>query len=202
MKKYLISIIIGLLLVGTLTFGAQGNPPLFWKVSGDSLSPLISTWELGSSAARIAKGWFAIADIETMDVGTTTISGVVSGTSSFTGDAEFQADVNIGGNVLFNAEYNNGTSSASTTINWNNGQKQKLEIEAPTTGITFSGGGVGNFLLRIVQGTSATGTIEYYNALWPGGTSPTHTTATGSVDIVSCYYNTSSYYCTDSLDLK
>ena len=71
-KKYiLISIVIGLLLAGALTLGADYGiyAPNYFKKSGSAINPYVATDELGSSANRIAKIWSTAFDTTNLTVG-------------------------------------------------------------------------------------------------------------------------------------
>jgi len=109
----------------------------------------------------------------------------VDGTRSFTGTA------------TFDAEYDNGTKAAAFTIDWNNGQKQKVTLNSTGMQITFTDPiGVGNFILKLVQDdTTGSRTV-----LWPSGTlfvgsaTPTLSTDTDAIDIAAIYFDGTDYY--------
>lgn len=92
------------------------------------------------------------------------------------------------GPVSFNAEYDAGNSGTSKTINFNNGQKQKLTFTGNCT-ITFTfPTGVGNYVLRgIGDGTTRTVT-------WPAGSKYPNAVAplaplTNGTAIYTVYYD-------------
>jgi hypothetical protein len=62
--------------------------------------------------------------------------------------------------------------------------------------------GVGNYLLKIVNGGLATLTwaSESGSVYWPGGTEPDLTSS--GTDIVSMYFDGSSWYCQAALDFE
>ena len=99
--------------------------------------------------------------------------------------------------VTFNGEFNIGTVAGSTfTWNLNNGQKQVVTLASNTTAsISGSASGVGNFLLRIIQDNTGSRGLLVSGAKYPGGTVPTWSTATGSIDILSLYWNGITPYC-------
>jgi hypothetical protein len=103
--------------------------------------------------------------------------------------------------LTFEGEVDNGTSGASKTVTWGAGQKQRITISANTT-LTFSAPpGVGNFLLKCIQGTGAPFTITWPATVkWPGGDAPTLSSTNGAIDIVSFYYDGTSYFGVASLD--
>ncbi len=106
----------------------------------------------------------------------------------------------------FVSEYDNGSKGGAAIITWDNGNKQKVTLTGTTThGFTFvnPSAGVGNYLLKIVQG-SGTDTIPTWAASsgsvkWPATTIPTLTTTNGAVDFVNCYFDGTDYYCTATL---
>jgi len=103
----------------------------------------------------------------------------------------------------FGSEYNNGSQSGpSYTINWNNGQKQTITLTGNITSLTLTApAGVGNFLLRIVQDATGGRTITWPGSVkWAGGTAPTLSTGANAEDIITFYYNGTSYYGVGSLN--
>lgn len=109
--------------------------------------------------------------------------------------------------IGFDREYNNGNCGGNTTINWRNGQKQVMTLTATVTA-TFASGSlspeVGNYLMRIVQGSSG----GPYSILWPsssicawaGATQPTLTSGSGKTDICTFYYAGNRYFGVASLN--
>jgi hypothetical protein len=104
----------------------------------------------------------------------------------------------------FAGEHDNGSSGAADTIDWNNGQKQLSTLSANCT-YTFTppSSGVGNFLLRVVQGAGGF-TITWPSSVkWPGGTAPDLSSQTGGeVNVFSFYYNGTDYYGQGALDFS
>lgn len=104
------------------------------------------------------------------------------------------------------------TGTATTNINWGaSGNKQKLLLNANITTMTFtSPSGPTNLTLKVVQGGSgvtgyaitwpSTGTTT--GVKWSGGTPPTITPATGSLDIVTFYFDGTGYYGMAGNDFK
>jgi hypothetical protein len=107
--------------------------------------------------------------------------------------------------ITFSQEYDEGGESGAFSINWANGNKQKVTVTGTGLDVTFTDpGGVGNFLLKVVQGDGSD-TIDWSNETsinWPGGVAPTLSTASGAIDIITCYYDGSEYYCTSSLNFQ
>jgi hypothetical protein len=107
--------------------------------------------------------------------------------------------------VGFTSEYDNGNSGSSYTINFNNGQKQRITLTAAPCTLSFTAPtvGVGNFLIKIVQDGGGSKTITWPATVkWPNGTAPTLSTAAGAIDIVSLYYDGTNYYSVASLNFS
>jgi len=70
-KKILLISLIAFSLLFTTSFaqGASFKPSNFWRTDGSALHPIISTWELGTTALRIAKGWFTALDVTSIVIG-------------------------------------------------------------------------------------------------------------------------------------
>jgi len=115
------------------------------------------------------------------------------------------SSLQVGNVITFQSEYNIGSQNAGFTVNWNNGNKQKVTLTggASQGTVTFTGptSGVTNLLLEVVQGGSGTNTVSWASPIkWPGGTAPTLTTSSGQDDIVTCYYNGTDYFCSSTLN--
>ena len=95
--------------------------------------------------------------------------------------------------INFSSEYDNGTLSSNSDIDWSNGQKQKLTLGADIT-LTFSNLGVGHRQLKIIQDATGSRSLTLPSGLWPDGTAGTFSTAANAVDILSIYYDGSSLY--------
>jgi hypothetical protein len=112
-------------------------------------------------------------------------------------------DIDNAQTVTFIAEVDNSGSSPQA-IDWGAGQKQNFTLSESTT-LTFTApDGPGNFLLRVIQGGSGS-----YTVTWPGtvkwdtaGTAPTLSTGVGEIDIVTFYYDGTSYYGQAGLDFQ
>ncbi|MCF7812286.1 hypothetical protein K9M59_01640 [Candidatus Gracilibacteria bacterium] len=111
----------------------------------------------------------------------------------------------VNNTIVFTSQYDNGNSGTSKTIDWGNGNKQKLTLTGNAT-LTFTDpGGAGNFTLVLAQDATGSRTITWPASVkWPnGGTAPTLTTAASAIDIISCYFDGSAtYFCTPSFDFQ
>lgn len=105
--------------------------------------------------------------------------------------------------VTFGTVYANGNSGASKTIDWGNGQKQTITLTDAPCVFTFTApAGTGNFLLVITQAAGGAKTATWPGTVkWPNnGAAPTLSTGAGEIDIVSFFYDGTTYYGSYSLD--
>lgn len=107
--------------------------------------------------------------------------------------------------LVFAAEVDNGDSGAAATIDWTAGNKQAITLTGtPNAVLAFdSPPGVGNFLLRLIQGAGGSHTVSWPATVkWVGGSTPTLSTGAGDVDIASFYFDGTTYYGVASLDFS
>jgi hypothetical protein len=103
----------------------------------------------------------------------------------------------------YSSMYDNGNSGAAITINWNNGNMQKVTMTGNCTFTFTAPGGISKVMLQLTQDGTGGRTATWPAAVkWPSAVAPTLTSAAGSVDFVSCLYNGTNYYCTASLDFR
>jgi len=95
--------------------------------------------------------------------------------------------------VNLKSEYNNGTVSSNTTINWNNGNNQRITLGGNIT-LTFSNMGVGHKQLKVIQDGTGGRTPTLPSGKWPGGTESDFSTGASVEDILSIYYDGINYY--------
>lgn len=96
--------------------------------------------------------------------------------------------------------YDNGNSGTTKTINWLNGNRQKITLTANCT-LTFTNPTNGQTTtLVIIQDATGSRTITWPTIKWVGATAPTLSTAASNIDIVSYIYDGTSYFATYSLN--
>jgi hypothetical protein len=95
--------------------------------------------------------------------------------------------------IDFRSEYDNGTVSSDTTIDWSNGNNQVVTLGADIT-LSFANMGVGHKQLRVVQDGTGGRTPTLPSGLWPGGSPGSFSSSAGAVDILSIYHNGVTYY--------
>lgn len=100
------------------------------------------------------------------------------------------------GRVSFTQELDNGSKTASFSVDFATDQKQKATLTANTITLTLdtTSVGVGNYILKLVNGGLATLTwaSETGSILWPGGTEPT--LSSSGTDVVSFYFDGTNWY--------
>ncbi len=103
--------------------------------------------------------------------------------------------------MVFTSEVDNGNSGAAKTIDWGTGNKQKVTLNANTT-LTFTApGGVVNIVLKVVQDGVGSRTVTWPAAVkWPNGVAPTLSAAAAAIDVISCYYDKTNYFCVSGLN--
>jgi hypothetical protein len=118
------------------------------------------------------------------------------------GSSAPRSKLEINNTVSYTSEYDNGNCNGSITINWTNGNKQRVTRTGNCTfGIFTAPGGPANLLLRVIHDATGGGyTQSWYGSTpgkvkWPSGVAPAPTNSNGAVDIVSCYYDGTDYNC-------
>lgn len=99
-----------------------------------------------------------------------------------------------GGAVAFPEEYDNGNSGTAKTIDWGNGNKQKLTLTGNVT-LTFAApAGVGHFQLRLVQDATGSRTVTWPTIKTPSGAAVSIASTAADETLVSIFYNGTDYY--------
>jgi hypothetical protein len=99
-------------------------------------------------------------------------------------------------------EHNAGSpSSGALSINWNNGNAQKITLNANIATLTLSNPRSGyRYLLRVVQDSTGGRTLTWPATVkWPAGTAPTLSGA-NKVDLIALYWDGTSYYASSALN--
>src|SRR5437763_1935080 len=100
----------------------------------------------------------------------------------------------FGGNVNC-AQFDNGNSGASLTIDFNNGNAQRVTLTAATVTLTLTNGKArGSYVLECVQDGSGSRLITWAAGggtagRWPGGTAPTLTSTASRADIFTFFHD-------------
>ena len=127
---------------------------------------------------------------------------------------DFEGAIQIGQDAVFMTQPTVTTGAGVSTWSWTQGNKLDLTLASGSQTIIFDTGhplGRCNLTLKITQPSSgAAGTVSSwsatgggYNIKWAGGGSaPTLSTANGAIDILSFYFDGSTYYGVASLDFQ
>lgn len=92
------------------------------------------------------------------------------------------------------SEYIAGNSGTAKTIDWLNGNAQKVTLTGNVT-FTLSNPKTGAaYLLRLATGSGGFTASWPGTVLWSGGTAPTITTTASKVDLINLYWDGTSYY--------
>lgn len=101
----------------------------------------------------------------------------------------------FGANTAYFTETDNGNSGASDTIDWTLSNKQKSTLTGNCTFTFTAPGGPCSLVLKLVQDGTGSRTATWPAAVhWSGGTAPTLTTAASKVDIITFYYDGTTYF--------
>ncbi len=157
-----------------------------------------ATLEISTNAAQ---DLFKVLDAGSGDVSAFTIR---SDGNVGIGSIVPRGALEINNTVVFSTQYDNGNSGAAKTIDWNNGNNQKVTMTNACTFTFTAPGSVSRLLLQMTQDGTGSRTAAWPATVkWPSGSAPTlTTTATTGVDIVSCFFDGTNYYCTDALDFR
>ncbi len=136
-------------------------------------------------------------------IGTTTPQGrfVVTNGNVGIGTWVPGSALQVNNSITYFSEYNNGNSGTSITINWNNGNNQKITLTGNCTFTFTVPGGPTHLTFDLIQDGTGSRTVTWpAGVYWPGKVGPVLTTTANGIDVVSCYYNGTNYYCSAALN--
>lgn len=167
-----------------------------------------NAYDLGSASFKYRNTWIA---------GTATLSGTlaVTGTATFRNisaetdatydigasgtkfrDAFFSRDITVGRNYKGPAEFDAGNSGAAITVTFTtNGPTQKVTRNNNTT-VTLAAPGAGYYTIRFVHDATANSyTVAFSPSVkFPAGTAPTWSQTNGAIDILTLYFDGTTWY--------
>lgn len=119
--------------------------------------------------------------------------------SSMTGDVVAKVDLDMEDEVIHFDQQNISYNSGTTTVDWNSGPKASLTFGAGNiTTLAFTNPpGCCNVTLKVIQDATGSRTITGYDTdiKWVNGVVPTLSTAANAIDILSCYFDGTNYFC-------
>jgi hypothetical protein len=152
-----------------------------------------------ANALLVQQGANAYIDVTTTDAA----EKIEFGNTTTNPDYEFLGSGSVKAKTVVFDEYENGNFGATPTLDWNNGQKQHGTLSANATFTFTAPAAEGNFTLRFTQGAGGY-TVTWPAAVkWPGGTAPNLNPQTGGeINVVTFYYDGTSYYGQAALDFQ
>lgn len=220
--------------ISNVTLSGTVGQPLFYQSSTNAVSRLVNSSDLNttntpSGGQCLTYGsngqgtWAACATVTGGTGNVTSSNGSANyipvfsnSTNLVTGSLRDNGSfVNVSGNYIVGADnyaflafLNNSNSTNVTTVNWNNGSLQKVNLNASSVTINFVAPQSGvNRLTLLLQQDSTGSRVPTFNGStikWAGAAAPTFTTTANRADIVTCLYDgvnsTGNYYCVASLN--
>lgn len=95
------------------------------------------------------------------------------------------------------SEFNAGNSGTAITVNFStNGPLQKVTRNGNTTVTLTAPAAPGSLVIKFVHdGTGTTYTVAFSPSVkWPNGTAPTWTNSAGAIDVLTFYYDGTTFY--------
>lgn len=114
-------------------------------------------------------------------------------------------DITASGQIYSAQDTETQAASSAHTISWADGNSTVWDLEAATGNITLtlSNGVAGaSYIIKIIQGSTARDVTWPASVKWPGGVAPVISTGENDVDIVSLYFDGTSYYGTYGQDFQ
>jgi hypothetical protein len=108
-------------------------------------------------------------------------------------------------NLAFNVASTLTPSGTTQTVDWNNGNMQKLDLASASGNVTLTlsnpiAGAV--YKLLVVQGAAPLDLVYPASVKFPQGQTPILSTSASAVDIITFYYDGTSYFADWELDYK
>ncbi len=122
-------------------------------------------------------------------------------TTKGTGKITTVGSVNHGDYNVYFTETDNGNSSTADTIDWTKSNHQKSTLTGNCTYTFTAPNGPSHLTLKVIQDGTGSRTVTWPSAVhWSGGTAPTLTTTASKVDVITFYYDGSTYFGAYSLN--
>jgi hypothetical protein len=154
-----------------------------------------------------------MAKLVLIGAGTTSATNVLMiRDSSYTAKVTVQDSGNIGvgttapsGKIEVKGQYFSTQYTTTTTLDWNNGNVQYIQLVSGAQTFTFTNpqGGARYMLILKQPGSGAAGTVTWPGTvLWPGGPAPGLTGTNNKADVITFVYDSANnqYYAGSSLN--
>lgn len=100
-----------------------------------------------------------------------------------------------GGGTVVTFEAALGTVGATETVDWRDGNHQAATLDENLTFTFIDPDGPGGFTMKLTQDVTGTNTVAWpASVLWEAGVAPTITVTGDAVDLVSFYFDGTSYF--------
>lgn len=173
--------------------GVQFNGGTGSFVMNDNCSVIV-----GFDNISTTKGYFIVAEFDG-NTAKTDEAETITATWTFT-------DFVVNKTITFDGEFDAGTATATATVDWTDGNKQKITLgTSNVTTVTMTPpAGPTNLVLKIIQHATVPKTVAGWNANvnWQEGTAPTVTPTNAAVDIITLYFDGTDYYGAFGLDYQ
>lgn len=117
--------------------------------------------------------------------------------------SELVTDLTSQKKIVFVSEVDNGNSGAAATIDWNEGNKQKIVLSDDCVLSFTHPFGVATVTLKVQQDPTGSHLATWPPSVkWADGTAPTLTTDANAIDIVVFYFDGLDYYGSSALDFS
>lgn len=111
------------------------------------------------------------------------------------------AEFTFGANTAYFTETDNGNSSTADTIDWKLGNKQKSTLTGNCTFTFTAPSGPCSLVLKLAQDATGSRTVTWPATVhWSGGVAPTLTTTASRIDIITFYWDGTTYFGNYSLN--
>lgn len=103
---------------------------------------------------------------------------------------------------IYGGQYISSSYTTTTTLDWNKGNCQAITLANGSQVFTFTNPvSGGRYLIQLIQPSSgAAGLVTWPTIRWTGGSPPTLTLTNNQIDIVTFYYDGTSYFGTSTLN--
>ncbi len=119
---------------------------------------------------------------------------VMSASPTITGT--LTSNATLTSKLAYGTQVDNGNSSTAITIDWTTSNFQKVTRTGNCTYTFTAPTGPATLVLNMVHEASGTAYTNTFSPVpkWAGGTVPTPTNTTGAIDVITFYYDGTSYY--------